>query len=610
MATPSPSTQDSAAQASSGDDHDVLGKTAPPVESSCSSLSKTIRLQQAEIRRLHQQLGHAQRAVQAAHDDAHIQIAREVDLRRKAERQAKHFNSLQREMRMWREDRVHDEHEEEASDQELEEEAEEQGTAVAAETAEAQVDGVLCVHTEPMPDGSKRYARSRRSLIASELYNIIRHLETDTAGDILSRLAQRLRCVPQLLQTDGMHRYMKQRDLTILGEVRDHMNNMLSTSVWTQWQHLAHVSTGKIMQLRVATGYNREIVYDSCDEDDEGTEILTPKSMHPDYEFPIGPKFFAVPTKAELEREHALLRDNESAVHKELCNGKKGASMSLTAAILKLIFEANDKRELMRCGQVPDGEAVGEYTIFFLKAGDGFGGKGVGDKIVRGGVSLLSQTGFNCSPHDWLDIFGYGGGEEHRQIELVMSDIILELQAIERAGGYVEGDGGEKYHISLLLGGDKPWQLEIAGKLNMNSTHPWIECLCTQEEGVRLDQPLDTHNVVDAERACENGGRWVTQASMEKQEEKFCELAPKPQARARRDAARDHFCFKFGKTSPFRWLKQSRKQLQSNSAGHSVIVRPDWKRIFRVQVVRRHLLSMMSSHPQTLNLRWKPCNTQ
>ncbi|KAL1499268.1 hypothetical protein AB1Y20_011478 [Prymnesium parvum] len=120
----------------------------------------------------------------------------------------------------------------------------------------------------------------------------------------------------------------------------------------------------------------------------------------------------------------------------------------------------------------------------------------------------------------------------------------------------------------------------------------------------------ETHNVVDAERACENGGRWVTQASMEKQEEKFCELAPKPQARARRDAARDHFCFKFGKTSPFRWLKQSRKQLQSNSAGHSVIVRPDWKRIFRVQVVRRHLLSMMSSHPQTLNLRWKPCNTQ
>jgi len=550
-------------------------------------LQSSLRLKEAELRQVKRQLRQAEAEARAARDDANVRVAREIDLRHKAERQARHFYSLLREQRMWKdlpEERLDAEEPTESTDK-GEEEAEEVGEEHDEQEASS----------EPHEDGSVLFARSKRSQIASGLFEDTRHLEVHTIADILSRLAQRHKCVLEMLQTDGLHRYLKHRDITLLKEARDHIQASMGASAWARWQHLAHVSMGKLMQLRVDSGYTRVQVVDSSDSDNEGTEVLVPKSMHPDYEFPSGPKFLPVPSKCELEREHFSLRDKESATHKDLANGKKGACMSLRSAILKLIFEALDRQELTRSGVVPDG-VVGkdrlEYTIFFLKAGDGFGGKGVGEKIVRGGVSLISQVGYNCSPHDWLDIFGYGGAEAHDNVEVVMSDIVLELQAIERAGGYVEDADGTKYHVSLILGGDKPWQLEVAGKLNMNATNPWIECLCTQAEGVDLDRPIDEHNTVDAERACrlchvcpnyrfrgeewvpfqceiatctlgEEGGRWVTQVSVEKQEEAFCELAPKVQARARRAAAREHYCFKFGKAAPFRWLTQIDDPLHS-----------------------------------------------
>ncbi|KAL1525084.1 hypothetical protein AB1Y20_019957 [Prymnesium parvum] len=271
--------------------------------------SSSLRLKEAELRQVKRQLRQAEAEARAARDDANVRVAREIDLRHKAERQARHFYSLCREQRIWKDLPQEPLHAEPTESVEKSEEEEEVGEEHDEQEASS----------EPHDDGSFSYARSKRSQIASNLFEDTRHLEVHTVADIISRLAQRHKCVLELLQTDGLHRYLlKHRDITLLKEARDHMKESMGASAWARWQHLAHVSMGKLMQLRVDSGYTRVQVFDSSGSDDEGTEVLVPKSMHPDYEFPSGPKFLPVPSKCELEREHFNLRDKESATHKDL----------------------------------------------------------------------------------------------------------------------------------------------------------------------------------------------------------------------------------------------------------------------------------------------------
>lgn len=133
-----------------------------------------------------------------------------------------------------------------------------------------------------------------------------------------------------------------------------------------------------------------------------------------------------------------------------------------------------------------------------------FLGKGlkVCGKIVQVGCSLLSQTGWNCSPDDWLDFASWSGGESWAQIDFFMDDLEHELREIEEAGGAVVHANGTVRHISLSVGGDKPWILEFCGKMNMNAMHPFVYCTCNQEQAKEFNSHPAAHNWIDADPSC------------------------------------------------------------------------------------------------------------
>ena len=377
-----------------------------------------------KIRELERAERKAREDAKAAAVEADVAIRREVDLRRKAENQAKHHLARLKQMR-----RAVDAAAAAAEAEESEVEGSDESSNDESESDEDQE-----TRRSSAPDGSVSLKNSAASLRSTRVFGMLRDLTPAAAANVLAKVAWRVKCKGELLQAKGMKRAIQKHDISLLFASREYiMENSFSVQVWTRWQHLAHVSMGKVLQLRDTTGYNRVEVSDSDSSDEEPVSVLVRKSMHPDYEYPVGPSFMPVASKKTIERENLALRDGESAKSVTLTSGKSGACMSFRQTALKLIEDAEEQGRLTRSGVVPSGatalEAL-EYTIYMLQAGDGFGGKGVGDKIVRGGLSLVSQSGNNCSPHDWLDIFGYPGGEE-----LVLINCVMIVRDDRRAAG-------------------------------------------------------------------------------------------------------------------------------------------------------------------------------
>ena len=480
---------------------DSLGEQQGPAVHSERSIS--VKQHNAQVHSLEKQLRDAKlqlagtdKAVRAKAEEARIEIEYEWSRRQWAERQLAYYRRKLAKLR--------------GGDQEARTAQLEEGQTLEESEDEEQPEeneGDEAAPTRYRPaDGTMSYGLTMRSTSAREMFDALRRMCPGTAADVLARAAVRLKCSKELLQASSMARTIKDHDITILKESRAYiMANSLGPRVWARWQHHAQVSTSKLMDLRMRTGYSRTSVTveaeDSSDEDEE-RDVLVPHSMHPRYEYPVGPKLLPIASERALLAENFDLRDGEGAVAVELPNKAKGANMSIKKALLKLIDDHEEAGTLTRSGQPIDGAEERHYCIYFLEAGDGFGGKGTATKIVRRGVSLISQSGNNCSPHDWLDHAAYPGKEDWDWIEASTSPSnIEELQEIERAGGVLQHPDGRSFHIRWVLGGDKPWCLDAAGKMNMNSTHPFIECTCDGKTSGRDYHQQGEHHNVDAVRA-------------------------------------------------------------------------------------------------------------
>ena len=239
-----------------------------------------------KIRELERAERKAREDAKAAAVEADVAIRREVDLRRKAENQARHHLDLARLKQMRR-----------AVD----------AAAAAAEAEESEVEGSdessndLSESDEEQetrrssaPDGSVSLKNSAAALRSTRVFGMLRDLTLAAAANVLAKVAWRVKCKGELLQAKGMKRAIQKHDISLLFASRDYI---MENSFWTRWQHLAHVSMGKVLQLRDTTGYNRVEVSDSDSSDEEPVSVLVRKSMHPDYEYPVGASFMPVASK-------------------------------------------------------------------------------------------------------------------------------------------------------------------------------------------------------------------------------------------------------------------------------------------------------------------------
>eukprot|EP00965_Chrysotila_dentata_P036751 1223358-Pleurochrysis_carterae.AAC.1 len=183
--------------------------------------------------------------------------------------------------------------------------------------------------------------------------------------------------------------------------------------------------------------------------------------MHPKY----GCKFCPVPTSWMLRKEFQQLRGGEGA--RLSSDGRKGATLSFTGSILASLRRAREEGTLVNT-EASDGthECSEEFGVRALIAGDGF--KAWACKEVRIGVALLTTTGFNQSPNDWLDFCLYSGDDSWAAITTFLEPVLDEIVAINATGLVYDSLYDQTYHIKLSLGGDLPWLLAILGKRNMN----------------------------------------------------------------------------------------------------------------------------------------------
>eukprot|EP00965_Chrysotila_dentata_P169935 5609160-Pleurochrysis_carterae.AAC.1 len=113
---------------------------------------------------------------------------------------------------------------------------------------------------------------------------------------------------------------------------------------------------------------------DSEDSDNEASaadlrhrqQHLVVNVMHPVY----GRKFRPVPSPHMLIKECERLRGGEHAVL--ALHGKKGATLSFTAAVLASIRRAREAGILVNAAAMVGGEMLGKFCVRAMVAGDGF----------------------------------------------------------------------------------------------------------------------------------------------------------------------------------------------------------------------------------------------
>jgi hypothetical protein len=274
-------------------------------------LDSSLRIKELEreLRVQKFQLEGAAKDAQAFAEQQRLLYERELQLRRRAETRVAYFRKLAVQP-------LDAEPEGEAAT-----ESEEEADAVADE-ADADDEEVEDASQHVVPDGSLDYKRSKRSMIASNLFENVRALAIGTAADVLGLVARRTMCLGALLRSSSMRPLLVRANVKLLTESRDYiMQHALGPRTWARWQHLAHISMGKLMQLRISTGYTRCEVTDSDSSEDERIQTLVPHSMHPEYEHPKGPRFMPVASERELNIENLDLRDGEAAREAAMPNG-------------------------------------------------------------------------------------------------------------------------------------------------------------------------------------------------------------------------------------------------------------------------------------------------
>lgn len=237
-----------------------------------------------KIRELERAERKAREDGKAAAVEADVAIRRQVDLRRKAKYLSRHYAARLKQMR-----RAVDAAAAAAEVEESEVEGSDDSSNDESESDEEQE-----TRRSSAPDGSVSLKNSAALLRSTRVFGMLRDLTLAAAANVLAKVAWRVKCKGELLQAKGMKRAIQKHDISLLFASRDYI---MENSFWTRWQHLAHVSMGKVLQLRDTTGYNRVEVSDSDSSDEEPVSVLVRKSMHPDYEYPVGASFMPVASK-------------------------------------------------------------------------------------------------------------------------------------------------------------------------------------------------------------------------------------------------------------------------------------------------------------------------
>eukprot|EP00965_Chrysotila_dentata_P252423 6210665-Pleurochrysis_carterae.AAC.5 len=196
-----------------------------------------------------------------------------------------------------------------------------------------------------------------------------------------------------------------------------------------------------------------------CEDSNEPLNThLVPNWLHPDYNVTMR----VVPLERQLAAEDQRLRQAGEAAIPSF-NGKECASMSFVRSLLTIIAAGEGGGRCTSDGQAP------EKAFCVLVAGGGFQITAK-STAVRLGIALVSTTGLNQSPHDWVDFLLYS-----EEIRAYFDDVAEEVRSVG-ANGYVEDDTGKRYYVDLIIGGDKPWMLAFLGHRNMNFTFAFPYC--------------------------------------------------------------------------------------------------------------------------------------
>ena len=158
------------------------------------------------------------------------------------------------------------------------------------------------------------------------------------------------------------------------------------------------------------------------------------------------------------------------------------------------------KKSLTRaCYREALNDTAAPERALILIAGDGF--KLARKKAVRVGVALISSSGLNQSPHDWLDFLIYEGKEDYVEICAFLEPLSVEIRQIQKDGYVTDAATGERYYVDFVMGGDKPWQLDVTGHRNMNFRAPFASCRCTKAAANDFTKPLDSHQCISCDEA-------------------------------------------------------------------------------------------------------------
>ncbi|KAL1498696.1 hypothetical protein AB1Y20_014007 [Prymnesium parvum] len=282
---------------------------------------------------------------------------------------------------------------------------------------------------EEPPQNRVYIGRTKRQRRAKAVSRMLWDANAWCVGHVLALVAWRLGAQKELVNQEVMRRQVNAIKRKALVESRDYLReHQLAPMNLTKWMLQGHVSRSRMRSLRERTSFVQvPLEPRSSDSDDEIVYVRQALGMHPDFSPPYGPALEVAPSAYMIEKCIYELGEGERALSKEgVVDNKKvrGASLSLKKSLCKLIFDAEDQGRLTRDGMPTDEAGQGriDHRILFSFAGDGFSGKGlkIQGKMVRAGVSLLSQRGWNCSPDDWLDIQAWTGSESHSMIDFFM----------------------------------------------------------------------------------------------------------------------------------------------------------------------------------------------